>query len=99
MVPEREQAFYECLAERSRMILDKRFVEAEWVKFCEENKHRYIGSLLGFNRVMHKLNRNGLLFRLLYGKRPLLGVRNLIQCETHHEAIETIFQHQLCERS
>jgi len=99
MVPEREQAFYECLAERSRMILDKRFVEAEWVKFCEENKHGYIGSLLGFNRVMHKLNRNGLLFRLLYGKRPLLGVRNLIQCETHREAIETIFQHQLCERS
>ena len=44
---------------------------------------------------MHKLNRGGFLARLLYGKRPLLGVRNLVQCETHREAIQTIFDERL----
>jgi poly-gamma-glutamate synthesis protein (capsule biosynthesis protein) len=95
MQGEREVQFRAQLEERSRKILDQSFVENEWLRFCEQHKHGYMASLLGFNRVMHKLNRNGLLFRLLYSKRPLLGVRNLVQCETHREAIQTIFDHNL----
>ena len=53
------------------------------------------GSLLGHNRVLHKLNSSGLLTRMLYGKRPMLAVRNLVSCETHREAIETIFNERL----
>lgn len=92
---EREAQFQRRLEERSRKILDESFVQEEWLHFCEQHKHGYIASLLGFNCIMHKLNRGGFLARLLYGKRPLLGVRNLVQCETHREAIQTIFDERL----
>lgn len=95
MKGEREAQFRRELEERSRKILDPSFVETEWLRFCEQYKHGYIAGALGFNRFMYKLNRNGLLLRMLYGKRPLLGVRNLIQCETHREVIQSIFDHNL----
>ena len=40
-------------------------------------------------------SQRGFLTRFLYGKRPYLGVRNCVCCETHREAIETIFYHQM----
>jgi poly-gamma-glutamate capsule biosynthesis protein CapA/YwtB (metallophosphatase superfamily) len=84
--------FLKDLQERSRKIQDPALVEAEWHAFCRKHKHSYLASLLGFNRVIRKLNVNGIVPKLLYGKRPLLGVRNLVQCETHREAIQTIFE-------
>jgi hypothetical protein len=50
---------------------------------------------LGHGRVLTKLNRFGWLARLIYGRRALLGVRNMISCETHREALETIFDRGL----
>jgi poly-gamma-glutamate synthesis protein (capsule biosynthesis protein) len=90
-----EEKFRRTLADRSTAIQDDAFVQAEWVKFCEENKHDYISALLGHNRVLSKLNARGWLTRFLYNQRVLLGVRNTVLCETHREAIETIFNHQL----
>ena len=87
----REREFRRSLAEKSATLLDDATVEAEWLKFCERRKHAYISGLLGHNRVMRKLNASGFLTRLLYGRRRLLGVKNLVCCETHREAIETIF--------
>ena len=91
----KEQEFRRALAQRSAAIQDDAFVQAEWLKFCEENAHSYISGLLGHNRILSKLNSRGLLTRLLYNQRVLLGVRNTVICETHREAIETIFDHQL----
>jgi hypothetical protein len=45
--------------------------------------------------VLTKLNSSGLLTKRFYGRRQLLGVRNLVCCETHREALETIFNHGL----
>lgn len=95
MSPEDEKVFRQSLAERSKAILDDAFVEAEWMRFCEVNKHGYMSALLGHNRVLRKLNGRGLLTRVLYGDRQWLGVKNLVRCETHREAIETIFNHGL----
>ena len=92
---EREQEFRRALEERSRAIQDDAFVEAEWLKFCQEYKYGYMSVLQGHNRVLRKLNQRGFLTRFLYGKRPYLGVRNCVCCETHREAIETIFYHQM----
>jgi poly-gamma-glutamate synthesis protein (capsule biosynthesis protein) len=94
MAGDRETTFRKALAERNRKIQDSDFVDAEWKNFCRNHRHGYMAGLLGFNRVMRKLNRNGALTRLLYGTRPLLGVRNIIQCETHREAAQTIFEAQ-----
>ena len=95
MDPAREQEFRHRLAERSAAIQDDAFVAAEWLKFCEENKHSYLSALLGHNRILRKLNRQGLLTRLLYKPGVRLGVRNIVCCETHREAIETIFNQLL----
>lgn len=92
---EREREFREALHERSQAIQDDVFVEAQWISFCAEKKHAYLSGVLGHNRLLAKLNARGLFTHFLYGKRSLLGVRNLFCCETHREAIETIFNHPM----
>jgi hypothetical protein len=91
----KEQEFRRQLAQRSAAIRDDAFVQAEWLKFCDQNKHSYISGLLGHNRILSKLNARGWLTRFAYNQRVLLGVRNTVLCETHREAIETIFNHHL----
>jgi poly-gamma-glutamate capsule biosynthesis protein CapA/YwtB (metallophosphatase superfamily) len=95
MDPEHERELRERLAKRNQSIQDDAFVEAEWISFCEQHKHAYLSGLLAHNRVVRKLNGNGTLTRLLHDKRALLGTRNIVCCETHREAVETIFNHKL----
>jgi poly-gamma-glutamate synthesis protein (capsule biosynthesis protein) len=91
MAKDQEAQFRQSLNEKSKAIQDDTFVQAQWLRFCEEQKHDYLSGLLGHNRILRNLNRRGWLTRWLYGSRALLGVRNLVCCETHREALETIF--------
>lgn len=91
----REQRFREGLAKKCEQVLDDAFVLTQWLEFCERTKHGYLSALLGHNRILRKLNARGLMTRSLYGKQQLLSVRNLVCCETHREAVETIFNHKL----
>jgi poly-gamma-glutamate synthesis protein (capsule biosynthesis protein) len=91
----KEREFRRALAQRSAAIQDEAFVQTEWLKFCDQNKHAYISGLLGHNRILSKLNARGWLTHFLYNQRSLLGVRNTVLCETHREAIETIFNQRL----
>lgn len=95
MAPEREKEFRLRLDERSRAISDPDFVEKEWIQFCDERKHGYMSALLGHNRILRKLNQRGSITKLLHGRPALLGTRNCVSCETHREAIETIFNQGL----
>lgn len=88
---EREQQFRQALAQRSAAIADPAFVETEWLKFCQEHQRGYLSAVLGHNRVLRKLDVGSWLTRLLHGPRALLGTRNCVLCETHREALETIF--------
>ncbi len=89
---EAEHRFRQFLAEKSKAVQDDRAVQAEWMRFCEERRHSFLSGLLGHNRVVEKLNQRGWVTRILYGRRELLGVRNLVCCETHREALQTLFQ-------
>jgi poly-gamma-glutamate synthesis protein (capsule biosynthesis protein) len=80
------------LAAKAKAILDDDFVRAEWQRFCEEEKHGYMSVLLSHNRLLRRLNRGGFLAWLVYRKRRLLGTRNVVLCESHREALETIFK-------
>jgi poly-gamma-glutamate capsule biosynthesis protein CapA/YwtB (metallophosphatase superfamily) len=91
----KEEEFRRQLEDKSRAIGDDKFVESEWLKFCEERKHDYVSCLLGHNRILAKLNAKGFLERIVYGKLALLRAKNLVCCETHREAIQTIFNHRL----
>jgi poly-gamma-glutamate synthesis protein (capsule biosynthesis protein) len=88
----RAEKFLAELAVKSRAILDDDYIDREWKRFCEEREHGYLNVLLGHNRVLSRANRKGGLARLLYGKRRMLGARNVVCCETHREALETIFK-------
>lgn len=97
MDTESEKKFRRALEERSAAIQDDAFVQAEWLKFCRETRDAYFSCLLGHNRILARLNARGWLTRFLYNERVLLGVRNIVVCETHREAIETIFNHRLLD--
>jgi poly-gamma-glutamate capsule biosynthesis protein CapA/YwtB (metallophosphatase superfamily) len=92
MQPEQERELRHRLEERSKAVLDDGFVQAQWRKFCEEEKHGYLSALLGHGRLLRALNARGWVERFLYDRDSWLGVRNIVSCETHREAIETIFQ-------
>jgi poly-gamma-glutamate synthesis protein (capsule biosynthesis protein) len=95
MVALQEQKFLRVLEQKSLAVKDDAFVQAEWLRFCEENKHDYLSSLLGHTRVLAKLNRSGLAARFLHGRGALLRAKNIACCETHREAIQTIFDHRM----
>jgi poly-gamma-glutamate synthesis protein (capsule biosynthesis protein) len=91
MTGEKENAFRNRLAELSASVQNDEWVQEQWLNFCEQKKHGYLSGVLGYNRVLRKLNKTGLLTRLLYGKQQFLTVRNMVCCETHREALHTIF--------
>jgi hypothetical protein len=45
--------------------------------------------------LLRRLNRHGWLTPILFKPRRLLGTSNLVCCETHREALETIFKEPL----
>jgi hypothetical protein len=95
LTPSAELEFRRRLDERSTAIQDKAFVNADWLRFCNQHKHAYLSGLLAHNRVVRKLNRTGNLTHLFHARQALLGTRNIVCCETHREAVETIFNHNL----
>lgn len=95
MEKEKERDFRRMLEEKSNAIQNDALVEKQWVEFCQKAKHGYISSLLGHNRILNKLNTRGAVAKFLYGRRALLRTRNIVCCETHREAIETIFNYRM----
>lgn len=92
---EDEKQFRKTLAQKAESILDDAFVEAQWLKFCDENKHGYVSALLGHHRILRRLNARGLFGKFIYNRRVKLTSRNIVSCETHREAIETILKRGL----
>lgn len=91
MSSRQEQEFRDRLTRRSEAIRDEAFVEADWLAFCRQHQHGYLHGVLGHNRYVRKLDVGGWLSRWIHGRRALLGTRNCVLCETHREALETIF--------
>jgi poly-gamma-glutamate synthesis protein (capsule biosynthesis protein) len=95
MEKQKEQQFLRQLEEKANALQDDDFVEAQWLKFCADRKHDYLSCLLGHNRILAKLNARGFVGKFLYDKKALLRAKNIVCCETHREAIETLFNHHL----
>jgi poly-gamma-glutamate capsule biosynthesis protein CapA/YwtB (metallophosphatase superfamily) len=92
MTGARRDACLADLAAKSRALLDDEYISRQWQEFCDEQKHAYLSVLAGHNRLLRIANRRGHLARLLYRRRRLLGTRNVVCCESHREALETIFK-------
>jgi hypothetical protein len=92
MIPSLAETFLRDLDTRSRAILDDDFIRDEWRRFCDERKHGYMSALMGHGRLLRRANRHGLLARVLYRRRRLLATRNVVCCESHREAVETVLK-------
>jgi poly-gamma-glutamate synthesis protein (capsule biosynthesis protein) len=91
----RAEGFLRNLAAKSQAILDDGHVRDEWRRFCDERKHGYLSALFAHNRLLRRANRHGWLTRAFVNRSRLLGTRNVVCCETHREALETIFKERL----
>jgi len=81
----------ERMARRNALVSDPAFVEAEWLRFCDEAKHDAVSGVLGHGRLLRWLNRKGWVERFWVGEKRLRGVRNMVLCETHRELLQTVF--------
>ncbi len=90
MVPDEALRFLSTLGERSREAQQDEFIEQRWRAFCEGRRHEYLSRLRGHGRFLTRLNRSGLVSRLLYRRETILTLQNLIRCEAHREVVLTL---------
>jgi len=84
-------AWRQRMEQRNRCVSDPAFVEAEWLRFCEEQRHDALSTVLGHGPILARLNRRGWVERFWVGERRLREVRNMVLCETHRELLQTVF--------
>jgi len=89
---DKEKKFISTINLRSDAILSKNFVRERWSDFCSKQSHRYLSTVLGHGRLLKRLNRNGILTRMLYSKSALVAVQNVVSCESHREVLEKILE-------
>lgn len=76
---------------RSKKIKDSNFVKKEWKKLCLKELSLYKSRLHGHNRILRVINRKINFTKWLYPKWKKLMIRNVVECETHREGLETLW--------
>jgi len=89
--PAEAAAWRHRMEQRNLCVSDPAFVEAEWLRFCEAERHDALSCVLGHNRLLRWLNRHGALERWLHGPKALLATRNMVLCESHREMLGTLW--------
>src|ERR1051326_1465098 len=92
MPAQRERAFLSTLSERSRAIQEPGRIQAAWDEYCAERHHYFMSSMLGHNRLLRRLNRNGAVSRLCPEDRFML-MTNILRCDIHRETALTVLRH------
>lgn len=84
--------FLKRFGERSSCLIDEAFVLDEWQSYCMQQKYTYFSRLYGYNRVLRVLNRRFHFSDWLCSKTKKTMVRNVVECETHREVLETLWR-------
>lgn len=77
--------------ERSKDITDPDFVKKKWLELCRSETSLYKSRLMGHSRILRVLNRWFNFSHWFYSKEKLNMVRNVVECETHREGLETLW--------
>lgn len=75
---------------RSREILNRGFIENNYVKFADEKIKSYLRILSGFGKWKSRIDRrllNNFLLKRKYTPEKLLAIQNCIECEAHRELV------------
>jgi len=96
MESKKAKLFIDRISSDSKNCNNKKFIEESWIAFCERNKVSYLPFLLGMGNWGVRLNRvlRNLLIKVLYSKKRLIIVQNIIRCESHDEVIQTILKNK-----
>lgn len=87
--PKVAEAILAAFNERSGNINLPGFVEAEYLKICSSAGQDYLGSIVGFGRILRRLDRelNGAIIKNAYSLKKLNTLQNYIECEAHRELV------------
>ncbi|GIU00531.1 PGA biosynthesis protein CapA [Sulfurovum sp. TSL6] len=78
--------------DRSNDIKDVENVQRLWNEYCDTHKYTFLSRLLGHNRLIRVLNRLFHFTDVFFRGHKLVMIRNLVETESHHEAIVTILR-------
>jgi len=84
--------FMEQFYRRSRDIIYEEFIEQKWIEHCIKEKYTYFSRLYGHNRILRKLNKIFHFTDWVYSKEIKLMIRNVVECESHREVLETLWR-------
>ena len=84
------KSFFSEMGEKNDRLKNSAFLEGQWAKYCREQKDTHLAMLFGYNKIMVRMKT--LLLRTLHSKTNRLCALNLVQCETHHEILNSIFK-------
>lgn len=90
-----EKRFLHALWDRSAHMRQEGFVEEQWRQFCQGRRYRYFSLLRGHHSLLRRLNARTRFSDLLYSRKGLTVLLNILRCETHHEILETMLQDML----
>lgn len=79
------------LNKRSLKIESTDFVKEEWLKLCLAEIPLYNSRLLGHNRLFRVINRKINFTSWAFPKWKKVMIRNVVECETHREGLETLW--------
>lgn len=84
----------EHMEQLSANLDDPAFLKQSWDAFCEKLAPMDMPLLLGWNRVLNKLNRimKNRLIKWYVNRRKAMISMNLVRCDAHHEVIQTILE-------
>lgn len=80
------------LNERAENVSNTDFVESEWLKLCKQEIYLYASRIHGHNRLLRILNRKICFSNWFYSSKTKNMIRNVIECETHREGLETLWK-------
>lgn len=90
MDEESRRRFFDYMERKNAEVKDSAFLEDRWLKYCRQERAKYLEELFGYNRLMSKARR--LLLRTLHSKKEILNALLLARCETHKEILDTLFK-------
>ncbi|HQK02547.1 MAG TPA: CapA family protein [Verrucomicrobiota bacterium] len=83
-------AFLADFAQRSRILEDREAYDRAWIEFCLKRRWSYMNCVSGFRRPLARLNRGGVLTRLLSDRTRRRAMGAMFRCESHREVVITL---------
>lgn len=103
-IGDRYKQIQDKVEEYSRIIENTQNLKYEWQGFIKNRKGQYINILAGWPniiyRIFRKLKLEGIYLKiLLFNKKRMLAVWNILRCQAHYEAVNHILTEEFKKQS